>query len=307
MSRKIHAWAATSAGSKLELTEFEAPSLGPNGVEIKVTHCGICGSDVHLLHADGGYADYAAFPKPQVCGHEVIGTVTEVGNAVLHLKVGDRAGIGWQSASCHNCEWCFKGDEQLCGLVKCTCCEGNIGGFADYIRIEDGRFAFKIPEACDSAATAPLLCGGVTVWTPLRNHTRAGDRVGVIGVGGLGHMAIKFAVALGCEVTAISSTESKKGEALSMGAHKFLAHGDPAQMEAAAKSLDFMIVTFATKVGWGRRKREGGGAGGGKRGRRQPSRLTSTLATHLGGSRKRERVAGRGGCSQVPRLVTSSL
>ena len=130
--------------------------------------------------------------------------------------------------------------------VKCTCCEGIRGGFADYIRLDDGRFVFAIPDALDSPQTAPLLCGGQTVWTPLRQQTRAGDRVGILGLGGLGHMAIKFAAALGCDVTALSSTSSKREEALAIGAHRFVAHGDEKEVEAAAASLDFILVTLAT-------------------------------------------------------------
>ena len=252
-TRTIKAWAAKSAGAKLELTELEAPALGPQGVEVQVQYCGLCGSDVHLINSDGGYTDFTSWAAgeaagPQVCGHEVIGKVTGVGSGVTHLKLGDRAGIGWQNSACHNCEWCLRGDEQLCASVKCTCAEGNKGGFADFIRIEDGQFAFQIPEACDSASTAPLLCGGQTVWTPIRNQTKAGDRVGILGLGGLGHMAIKFAVALGCEVTAISSSESKKEEALSMGARAFVAHADATQLESAAASLDFILITLATQA-----------------------------------------------------------
>ena len=162
MSRTINAWAALEAKSELTPYTFEAPPLGPHGIEVQVTHCGLCGSDVHLIRSDGGYSDFTAFAcgKAQVCGHEVIGYVTGVGSEVTHLTPGQRAGIGWQCQACHECEWCEKGDEQLCSSVKCTCCEGNYGGFADYIRIEDAKFAFAIPDALDSAKTAPLLCGG---------------------------------------------------------------------------------------------------------------------------------------------------
>mmetsp|Transcript_46262 Transcript_46262/g.128586 ORF Transcript_46262/g.128586 Transcript_46262/m.128586 type:complete len:361 (-) Transcript_46262:195-1277(-) len=247
--RSINAWASKAPCGKLEQYKFEAPALGPFGVEIKVKYCGLCGSDVHLTNADGGYKDFTAYElgEPQICGHEVVGEVTGLGSAITHVKLGQIAGIGWQNAACHNCEWCLRGDEQLCSSVKCTCCEGNKGGFADYIRIEDGRFAFSLPEGCDPAATAPLLCGGQTVWTPLRQQTKAGDRVGILGLGGLGNMALKFAGALGCEVTALSSSASKKDEAIKNGAHKFIAHADPAEMEAAAASLDFILVTLATQ------------------------------------------------------------
>lgn len=142
---------------------------------------------------------------------------------------------------------CMRGDDQLCGSVSCTCCEGAKGGFADYIRIKDARFAYAIPDALDSAGTAPLLCGGQTVWTPLRQQTKAGDKVGILGLGGLGSMAIKFARALGTTVTALSSTEAKREEALGMGAHSFVAHADQEALDAAAGTLDFILVTLATQ------------------------------------------------------------
>ena len=119
---------------------------------------------------------------PQVCGHEIVGIVTQVGNAVTHLKPGQRCGVGWQCSSCHDCEWCLRGNEQLCGEVVCTCCEGNRGGFANLVRIKDASFAFNIPKNLDSAEVAPLLCGGQTVWTPLKEQTKPGDRVGILGL-----------------------------------------------------------------------------------------------------------------------------
>lgn len=131
--------------------------------------------------------------------------------------------------------------------VDCTCAGGNAGAFADYLRIKDAGFAFALPDSLDAAATAPLLCGGQTVWTPLRQQTKAGDRVGILGLGGLGTMAIKFASALGCEVTALSSTDSKKPAALELGAQKFIAHANDAEMAAATCSLDFILVTLSTQ------------------------------------------------------------
>ena len=248
-SRNAKTWAALQAKAPLTPLTVTLPPLGENGVEISITHCGLCGSDVHLINSDGGYADFTAYAldRPQICGHEVIGTVSGVGSSVKHLKLGQRAGIGWQNAACHTCEWCQRGDEQLCSAVKCTCCEGNIGGFADYIRIEDGNFAFAIPDELDSARTAPLLCGGQTVWTPLVQQTKAFDKVGILGLGGLGHMATKFASALGRTVTVLSTTMSKAEEAKSLGAHAFVAHSDQAQLDAIAGSLDFILVTLATQ------------------------------------------------------------
>jgi len=247
--RMVKCWAASKPKAKLEEMCIEIPKLGPMGIELKVQYCGLCGSDVHLINSDGGYADFtgwASGSEVQVCGHEAIGIITAVGSEVSNLKVGQRAGIGWQNGACHKCEWCLQGDEQLCSSVKATCCEGNVGAFASHIRIADAKFAFAIPDRCDSAATAPLLCGGQTVWTPLVQQTKDGDKVGILGLGGLGHMAIKFASALGRTVTALSSSDKKKDEAFALGAHAFVAHSDQEQLDSIAGSLDVIMVTLAT-------------------------------------------------------------
>jgi len=235
-------YAALAVGEDLVPYRYRLPDMTPTSVEIKVEYCGLCGSDDHLIVGD--YGEYAVWP--QVCGHEVVGTVTQVGDAVTSLKAGQRVGVGWQSRSCHDCEWCARGDEQLCSAVECTCCEGNKGGFADRMRINDSQFVYKIPDELSSAEVAPLLCGGQTVWTPLNEQTKSTDRVGILGLGGLGHMAIKFARALGRDVTAISSSASKRDAALSHGATKFLVHTDDDEMAAAAGTLDFILVTIAT-------------------------------------------------------------
>ena len=165
------AYAALEVNAKkLEQIEIDLLPLTDDGVEIKVECCGLCGSDEHLIKGD--YGEYAVFP--QVCGHEVVGTVRQIGKNVKDVKVGQRVGVGWQSASCHSCEWCTKNNEQLCGKVKCTCCEGNRGGFADVMRCEDSQFVFPIPDSLDSCEVAPMLCGGQTVWTPVSyTHLRA--------------------------------------------------------------------------------------------------------------------------------------
>ena len=237
------AYAALEVNAKkLEQIEIDLLPLTDEGVEIKVECCGLCGSDEHLIKGD--YGEYAVFP--QVCGHEVVGTVRQIGKNVKDVKVGQRVGVGWQSASCHSCEWCTKNNEQLCGKVKCTCCEGNRGGFADVMRCEDSQFVFPIPDSLDSCEVAPMLCGGQTVWTPLKEQTKPGDKIGVLGLGGLGHMAIKFAKAFGNEVVAISSSDSKKEMALEHGATGFLVHTSEDEMEKAAGTLDFILVTIAT-------------------------------------------------------------
>jgi uncharacterized zinc-type alcohol dehydrogenase-like protein len=235
-------YAALAEGEDLVPYTYRLPPMTSTSVELQVEYCGLCGSDDHLIVGD--YGEYAVWP--QVCGHEVVGTVTAVGPAVTTLRPGQRVGVGWQSASCHDCEWCARGDEQLCKSVGCTCCEGNKGGFADRMRISDSAFCYKIPESLPSAEVAPLLCGGQTVWTPLNEQTKSSDRIGILGLGGLGHMAIKFAKALGREVTAISSSASKRADALSHGATRFLVHSNEEEMAAAASSLDFILVTIAT-------------------------------------------------------------
>ena len=241
-SARTVAYAALSQGENLVPINISLQDMTSTSIEIKVTHCGLCGSDDHLISGD--YGDYAVWP--QVCGHEIVGIVTQVGNAVTHLKPGQRCGVGWQCSSCHDCEWCLRGNEQLCSEVVCTCCEGNRGGFANLVRIKDASFAFNIPKNLDSAEVAPLLCGGQTVWTPLKEQTKPGDRVGILGLGGLGHMAIKFAKAMGCEVTAISSSESKKRKSIEHGARHYVLHTDRDAMARRKGSLDFILVTIAT-------------------------------------------------------------
>jgi alcohol/geraniol dehydrogenase (NADP+) len=241
---KTLAYAALEVNCKeLHKIVINLPDMQKNSVELKVTHCGLCGSDDHLIRGD--YGEYAQFP--QVCGHEIVGIITEVGDNVKHLKIGQRCGVGWQSSSCHECEWCLQDNEQLCGRVKCTCCEGNIGGFSDKVRVHDSQFVFPIPDELDSAEVAPLLCGGQTVWTPLREQTKKTDKIGVLGLGGLGHMAIKFAKTFGNEVVvAISSTDSKKDIAIEHGATGFISHTNDEEMQIAIGSLDFILVTIAT-------------------------------------------------------------
>ena len=158
---KIHAFAAKAPKGKLEPFAYEAGPLKANEVDIEVTHCGICHSDVHMIDNDWRMASF-----PLVPGHDVIGRVAEAGSAVQHLKKGDRVGVGWQSSSCGTCEWCLKGMETCCSQIEGVIV-GRHGGFADRVRA-NARFVLPIPDALDSAAAAPLLCGGITVYNPLR-------------------------------------------------------------------------------------------------------------------------------------------
>lgn len=227
----FNAYAAKHAKARLEPFKYEPKPLADDEVEIAISHCGICHSDVHLV--DGEWGDWF----PLVPGHEIVGTVV-AGRA---FPAGARVGVGWQRSSCGECEYCRAGEEVLCAKHEATC-QGNFGGFADRIRVNE-RFAFTIPDKLPSETAAPLLCGGVTVYTPLRKFAGQGSRVGVIGIGGLGHLALQFAKALGCEVTAFSRVAGKEADARRFGADHF-ATGDPAK-----GSLDLILNTAHTATG----------------------------------------------------------
>jgi alcohol/geraniol dehydrogenase (NADP+) len=214
-------------------------------VEIAITHCGICHSDLHLISNDWGNSQYPFIP-----GHEIIGTVSGVGSRVRSLKAGDRVGLGWQSNSCGQCEWCTRGLENLCPESEATCVHRN-GGYADSVRA-NVRFVFPIPEALSSENAAPLLCGGITVYNPMRTHgVNPSSRVGVIGVGGLGHMAIQFARAFGAEVTAFSTSADKEEEAHALGAHKFINSRESKALKEVAGTQDFILNTANADQDWG--------------------------------------------------------
>jgi alcohol/geraniol dehydrogenase (NADP+) len=239
----FHAYAARSKRGPLSPFVYDPLPLGPHDVEIRISHCGICHSDVHLVDGDWGAGTY-----PMVPGHEIVGTVAALGPEVSHLEAGQRVGVGWQRGACFECGACAVGDENLCPQDEATCVDHH-GGFADRIRL-DGRFAFPIPEALASESAAPLLCGGVTVYAPLRRWARPSMRVGVVGIGGLGHLALQFARAMGCEVTALSSNPDKEGDTRSFGAHRFLATGGARALRSAAGTLDFVLSTVFVAPDW---------------------------------------------------------
>ncbi len=233
-----------AAGAHLLPYKYDAGELKADEVEVKISHCGICHSDVHLIDNDWGMSRYPFIP-----GHEIVGAVTAVGSSVTSLAVGERVGIGWQADSCGVCEWCRKGEEHLCAKSQPTCV-GRNGGYADAIRV-NWRFAIPVPEALDSENVAPLLCGGITVYNPLRNHgTRPASRVGVIGIGGLGHIGIQFAKAFGAEVTAFSTSKDKESEARSLGAHHFVNTRETGAMRKLAGSFDFLLSTVNADQDW---------------------------------------------------------
>jgi uncharacterized zinc-type alcohol dehydrogenase-like protein len=239
----FHAYAAHHEKGALKPFLYEPEPLGPHDVEIRISHCGVCHSDVHLVDGDWGVGRY-----PMVPGHEIVGAVADAGPAVRHLAMGQRVGVGWQRSACLECEACLAGQENLCDREVATCVDQH-GGFAERIRV-DGRFAFPIPEALAPEHAAPLLCGGVTVYAPLARWVRPAMRVGVVGIGGLGHLALQFARAMGCEVTALSTNADKEAEARSFGAHRFIATRDPRALRAAARAFDFVLSTTFLAQDW---------------------------------------------------------
>ncbi|MGY6518960.1 MAG: NADPH-dependent aldehyde reductase Ahr [Lysobacteraceae bacterium] len=238
------AWAASKAGGPLETIEVDPGRLGDHEVEVAVEHCGICHSDLSMLDNDWGMTAF-----PFVGGHEAVGTVTALGSAVRGLTVGQRVGVGWNAGSCGHCRACHGGDAHLCGSVQPTIVRRH-GAFAERVRA-DATWAVPLPEGLDPAAAGPLMCGGITVFAPLLElGVRPTDRVGVIGIGGLGHLAVQFARAWGCEVTAFTSTEAKHEEARRLGAHHVVASNDARAIEGIAGRLDLIIDTVNVPLAW---------------------------------------------------------
>ena len=208
----VNAYAALSAKGRLEPFQYEPGPLGRHEVEVKPTHCGICHSDIAMIDDEWGFSTY-----PVVPGHEVIGHVTAVGPQVDTVQVGQRVGVGWQCGSCGRCEWCGRGLESLCAQNQPTIVHHH-GGWADSVRTQ-AKFATPIPDGLDSADAAPLMCAGTTVFTPMvRYGVKPWMKAAVVGIGGLGHLAVQYLAAFGCEVTAISSSHDKDEATRRLGA-----------------------------------------------------------------------------------------
>jgi uncharacterized zinc-type alcohol dehydrogenase-like protein len=240
----IHGLAAHAAGAELLPFKYDPGELRAQEVEIRISHCGICHSDLHLISNDWGTSQYPFIP-----GHEIVGKVAAVGVGVKTLEVGQRVGLGWQSNSCGQCEWCTRGLENLCPTMEATCVHRH-GGYAQSVRA-NARFVIPIPEAITSEDAAPLLCGGVTVYNPLRSHgINPSSRVGIVGIGGLGHMALQFARAFGAEVTAFSTSEAKEEEARALGAQFFVNTRESKAMREVAGKFDFILTTINADQDW---------------------------------------------------------
>lgn len=240
----IHAYAAHEPAGKLQPFEYEPGDLATGQVEIDVLSCGICHSDLSMLENDW---EMAAFPL--VPGHEVVGKVAAVGDGVINVAVGDTVGLGWYSGSCLGCHQCMSGDHNLCAGVEGTIV-GRHGGFGDTVRCQ-AEWAIPLPDGVDLAKAGPLFCGGITVFNPIvQFDVRPTDRVGVIGIGGLGHLAVQFLSKWGCDVTAFTSTDAKADEAHQLGAHRVVNSRDPGQLEAVAGSFDFILSTVNVDLDW---------------------------------------------------------
>lgn len=242
---KISAWAAAAPGAPLALTTLDRGPLGSEDIEIAVEYCGVCHSDLSMLKNDWGMTTY-----PLVPGHEAIGRITAMGAGAKGLTVGQRVGIGWTVSSCMYCKPCKSGDNHLCATQQPTIV-GHAGGFAQTLR-SHWSWAIPIPDALDPAAAGPLLCGGITVFSPLASFDIAPTaHVGIVGIGGLGHMALKFARAWGCEVTAFTSSLAKAEEARGFGAHHVIATHDTDTINKHAGIFDLILVTSNVSLDWG--------------------------------------------------------
>lgn len=232
----IKSYAAMNPKEKLQLFSYEPKPLSPHEIEVTITHSGVCHTDLNLIDNDWGISQY-----PLVPGHEIIGRVSAVGSAVKHLAINQRVGVGWRNGSCWHCKFCADGEENLCLEEKIICVD-HFGGFAEKV-IADSRFAFPIPDQLSSAHAAPLLCAGITVYAPLARYIKPGMKVGIIGIGGLGHLALQFAHKMGAEVTAFSTSKNKEAEARAFGAKHFILSTDKNNLQKMANSLDFILST----------------------------------------------------------------
>ena len=247
---RVNAYAAPAAGKPLAPTTIERRDVGPNDVLIDIQYAGICHSDIHTVRGDWGPQ-----PFPVVPGHEIVGTVTEVGAQVTRHQVGDRVGVGCMVNSCGECTNCRNGDEQYCvdgmvGTYAGTDRDGTTtqGGYSTHV-VVDADYVLSVPDSLDAASAAPLLCAGITTYAPLRHWGAGpGKKIAVVGLGGLGHMAVKIAHALGAEVTVLSQSLKKQEDALRLGADHYHATSDPGTFEELAGRYDLIVNTVSASI-----------------------------------------------------------
>ena len=247
---KTIGYAALSSDAKLVPYHFKRRELRDNDIAIEILYCGVCHSDLHTVNGDWGPQPYPLIP-----GHEIVGIVRAVGQGVKKYQVGDHVAVGCMVDSCMHCDQCEQGEEQYCrhGMTPTYGAKDRIsgeitqGGYSKHIVVRE-EFVLRIPENMDLAKTAPILCAGITTFSPLRTwNVGPGSRVGVIGLGGLGHMAVKLAVAMGADVTVISRTKSKEADAKLLGAKGILPSSDPEALQMSACAFDLIIDTVPVK------------------------------------------------------------
>jgi len=246
----VNAYAAPSATAPLVKTTIQRRDLGPADVLIEIRYSGICHSDIHTVRGEWGPIQY-----PQVVGHEIVGIVTEVGSEVSLHRVGDRVGVGCMVNSCRECENCLAGAEQYClkgntGTYAAVDVDGTItqGGYSTHVVVVED-FVLRVPESIPFEAAAPLLCAGITTYSPLAHwNAGPGKKVAVVGMGGLGHMAVKIAHAMGAEVTVLSQSLSKREDGLRLGADHYYATNDPATFDELANRFDLIINSVSALI-----------------------------------------------------------
>uniref|UniRef100_A0A1D1YMT2 cinnamyl-alcohol dehydrogenase n=1 Tax=Anthurium amnicola TaxID=1678845 RepID=A0A1D1YMT2_9ARAE len=249
-TQTVEGWAAHDASGKITPFVFKRRETGEDDVTIRILYCGMCHTDLHHARDNWGITMY-----PVVPGHEITGLITKVGSNVSKFQIGDRVAVGCLAASCLECDFCKDSQENYCDKVQLTYngvfWDGSItyGGYSTML-VANQRFVVHVPENLPLDATAPLLCAGITVFSPMKHHgmLQPGKKLGVVGLGGLGHVAVKFGKAFGMHVTVISTSPSKRDEAKGrLGADEFILSTDGEQMKAAARSLDFILDTVAAK------------------------------------------------------------
>jgi len=242
---EVTAYAALEYGAPLQEWKYKPAPLKENEVQAKILACGICASDVDLLNAKYGkeMTEMLGFSTPLVAGHEGVGVVTRVGSLVTHLKIGDRVGLGVHRGCCNNCTRCTAGDTNLCDQSELMFRAGSKGCFGNYVQI-NADFAFKIPDGIPTEKAGPLMCAGLTTFAPFKVHNiRPGQKIGILGIGGLGHLALMFGKAYGCSMYALTRGTSKAAEARSLGASEVIDTTDQASLNSIKGTLNYLFVT----------------------------------------------------------------
>ena len=240
----VKGYAAKAQGQELEPFEYELGALGAHDVDIEVDFCGLCHSDLSMINNEWGNSQYPLIP-----GHEIVGKVAAKGAEVGHLEVGQTVGLGWYSSSCMHCPQCMSGNHNLCAKAEGTIV-GRHGGFANFVRASS-EWVSPLPQSLNPETCGPMFCGGITVFNPIvQLGIQPTDKVGVIGIGGLGHMAIRFLDAWGCEVTAFSSSADKEDEAKKLGADHFVNSRDGKALKALRGKFDAIISTVNVDLQW---------------------------------------------------------